>query len=264
MASPRTLACALARAFLAGPLTETSMLARGQLLLGRKPRWLKGLIRQILEGMPPGIRPKEAELASYLRLCPSFERAFRKGNSFPIKGDRLTSTLPVMAPAEGAPQRWDVPDITDYASLADLLQLDLSQLLWLLHPGENGKHYHCHWIAKRSGGRRLLESPKPLLKRTQRHLLQRILPHIPVHSSSKGFVPGSSLLSYVQPHASKPTVLHLDLANFFPSITRARILRLFLTVGYPESIAEALARLTTHRLLQKGQTLEFNQEETLL
>jgi hypothetical protein len=52
----------------------------------------------------------------------------------------------------------------------------------------------------------------------------------------------------VAPHVAQPFVLTLDLAEFFPSITAARVGALFRTAGYPESVARLLAGLCTNRV----------------
>jgi len=150
-----------------------------------------------------------------------------------------------MVPALGAPQSWQLPSLTRLADTAEWLGLETSQLLWLTRHG--GKdHYHHRWIPKRRGGWRLLESPKPLLKRTQRRILDALLHHIPVHEACHGFRPGGSIRQFIAPHTGQNVVLKIDLADFFPSVTAARIFRIFLNAGYPEHVAQVLTRLTTH------------------
>lgn len=48
------------------------------------------------------------------------------------------------------------------------------------------------------------------------------------------------------PHVGKRVVLKIDLQDFFPSISVARIQALFRTVGYPEGVADLLAGLCTN------------------
>ena len=49
---------------------------------------------------------------------------------------------------------------------------------------ERLKHYRYRWIAKTSGGRRLLEVPKPRLKAIHRRILKEILDQISWSSGS--------------------------------------------------------------------------------
>ena len=64
----RELGAALAAAFLAGAWTETAMVRRGGEALSPRPRWLRPVVRRVLEAYPrpPADRPRE--LASYIEL----------------------------------------------------------------------------------------------------------------------------------------------------------------------------------------------------
>ena len=52
--------------------------------------------------------------------------------------------------------------------------------------------------------------------------------------------------SYVSPHVGRSVVLKMDLRDFFPAITAARVTALFLEAGYPEPVARLLAGLGTN------------------
>ena len=108
------------------------------------------------------------------------------------------------------------------------------------------RHYRYRWMAKASGSLRLIESPKPRLKQTQRRLLDLVLAHIPPHEAAHGFRAGRSVSTFVAPHAGRSVVLKMDLRDFFPSITAARVVAIFLTAGYPEGVARLLAGLCTN------------------
>src|SRR5207245_1991937 len=47
-------------------------------------------------------------------------------------------------------------------------------------------------------------------------------------------------------HVGKRVVLRMDLQDFFPSISGARIQALFRTIGYPEAIADLLGGICTN------------------
>ncbi len=138
-----------------------------------------------------------------------------------------------------------LPSLPNLTSLAKFLNLRHDDLNWLLSPRHH--HYHEQWLPKRKGGRRLLESPKPLLKQCQQTILKNLLNHLPPHEVATGFRVGHSILDFVQPHTQKPLVLKMDLKDFFPSLGRRRIKRLFMSLGYRESVAYALSSLTTTR-----------------
>jgi hypothetical protein len=50
----------------------------------------------------------------------------------------------------------------------------------------------------------------------------------------------------VAPHAGRPVVLKTDLKDFFPSISKPRLVAVFRTAGYPEDVAQGLASLCTN------------------
>jgi len=86
---------------------------------------------------------------------------------------------------------------------------------------------------KRSGGVRLIESPKARIKELQRRILSEILDLIPVHPVVHGFVKRRSIVSFAAPHAGKRVLLRIDLQDFFPAFPAARVQALFRTLGYP-------------------------------
>ncbi len=115
-------------------------------------------------------------------------------------------------------------------------------------PVEPLRHYRYRWMAKRSGSLRLIEAPKPRLKRLQRRVLDAILARIPPHEAAHGFRPGRSVLSFVEPHVGRSIVLKMDLRDFFVSISAARVIAIYLTAGYPEPVARLLTGLCTNTI----------------
>ena len=159
-----------------------------------------------------------------------------------------------MAPAAGPPGSWPVPVIATPGALAEFLGIDLARLEWLADcqareraaRPEPLRHYRYRWMAKASGSLRLIESPKPRLKQAQRRLLDLVLAHIPPHEAAHGFRAGRSVSTFVAPHVGRSVVLKMDLRDFFPSISAARVVAIFLTAGYPEGVARLLAGLCTN------------------
>ena len=70
----------------------------------------------------------------------------------------------------------------------------------------------------------------------------------PPHEAAHGFRRGRSVRSFIAQHTGQAIVLRFDLRDFFPSVTRARMVALLLTAGYPESVALRLAGLCTARV----------------
>jgi hypothetical protein len=159
-----------------------------------------------------------------------------------------------MCPAAGPPRKWKVRPLRTIGELAEWLNLMPEELNWLADqrtqeqrlPEGRLRHYLYRWHPKRDGSARLIESPKQLLRAIQRRLLREILDRIPPHEAAHGFRRRRSVLSFVEPHIKRDVVLKLDLKDFFPRIPRARIIAIFLTAGYPESVAEVLTGLCTN------------------
>ncbi len=112
-------------------------------------------------------------------------------------------------------------------------------------PSPTLAHYHHRWIAKARGGWRLLEAPKPHMKRIQRWLLRNVLAPIPVSDVATASSPGRSVRTFVAPHVGRAVVVRMDLQDFFPSVSRAACAAVFRRVGYPRRIAATLAGLCT-------------------
>jgi RNA-directed DNA polymerase len=140
--------------------------------------------------------------------------------------------------------------------LADWLDLPLGKVAWLIDrfsPGyrpetEQRSHYHYRWLKKRTGGRRLIEAPKATLKAVQEQILSDILDQVPPHAAAHGFVAGRSIVSNASPHAGRSLLLKFDLENFYATVTFARVVAIFRSIGYSREAAIWLGRLTTSAL----------------
>jgi RNA-directed DNA polymerase len=152
--------------------------------------------------------------------------------------------------------RYSFPVLRTPEQLAQWLELPIGRLAWLVHryaddsrpQSEREAHYHYRWLSKRSGGRRLIESPKRTLKQAQRRILREILEKVPPHDAAHGFSVGRSILTNARPHVKQAVVVKFDLANFYPNVTFARVTAIFRSLGYSRETAIWLARLTTSAL----------------
>ena len=160
-----------------------------------------------------------------------------------------------MAPTPGAPGIVaSCRQSTSPIGLARFLELAPNELRWFADcqgrersaSVEALRHYRYRWVPKPSGSLRLIEAPKPRLKQLQRRVLDEILRQIPPHEAAHGFRPGRSVLSFVAPHVGRTIVLKMDLRDFFVSITSARVMAIYRTVGYPEPVARLLTGLCTN------------------
>ena len=208
----------------------------------RKARWVKPLVDSLCREFAGSHRPSARVLSDHILAQPVFLKAWEKGNV------QLTEECfeARMAPAPGSPRTWKIPEITTLGDLADILNLHPDDLGWLISRGKTEHYHHCWHTKPKTNRLRLIEIPKTLLLDAQRRILRLILDPIPPHEAAQGFRQGCSVRDFVEPHTGKDIVVRIDLEDFFPSLGAARVLNFFLTTGYPESVSQALTRLTTH------------------
>ena len=161
-----------------------------------------------------------------------------------IQIERLVIAEHRMRPAAAA-ANWPVPPIPTLGALADWLWVEYGELDWLADLKNLSHNYSRRLLTKRSGGVRVIESPKLRLKKVQRQILAYILNAIPTHEAAHGFVIGRSTKTFAAPHVGQEALVRLDVQDFFPSIRRSRIQTFFRTAGYPESVADALGGICT-------------------
>ena len=244
---------ALARTFLAGERTVAQIVARGDEMFGRRWRWLRPLAQRYLKSFDNRTRPRHREVIQFLLQDRGFQRAWSKyANELSI-GQWLTEPQQ-MQPAPAA-TTWTIPAIESSTSLASWLEVSQGELEWFADLKDlerrrkdppQLRHYHYRVFSKKSGSIRLIESPKARLKELQRRILTLLLDEIPLHPAVHGFRRGHSIKTFAAPHLNQRVVLRMDLKDFFPSISRARVQALFRTAGYPEPVADLLGAICTN------------------
>ena len=86
-------------------------------------------------------------------------------------------------------------------------------------PGHRLDHGYHQWsLPKKSGGTRTISAPCPLLKKTQRALLDRLFNPLGVHPAAFGFVQGRSIKGNAAIHVGQEIVANVDVKNCFPSV----------------------------------------------
>ena len=238
MTGNRAFLTALARAFLSAEPTEVQLIAHAAQTLGEPWRSLPALARRFIRAFPPAkTRPRKRDVIQFLLR----DRSVRRRKI--AIGEWLTGP-PRMQPVPAA-ESWDVPRIETAGDLAGWLQLSVGELEWLADLKGLSTHYHYRKITKPSGGFRLIEAPKPRLKELQRKILSGILEKIPPHPAVHGFLKRRSIKTFVAPHTGRRVVLKMDILDFFPSISGARVQAFFRTAGYPEAVADLLGGICT-------------------
>jgi hypothetical protein len=248
----RSLLRALARSFLAGEPELEQIVARTSQMFGRPWRWLRPLTRRYIKAISGKTRPRQREAVQFLLRDARFERACSK-HVHELRVERWLPEAQQMQPIKAA-QTWDVPGIESVGALADWFWLEYGDLDWFADLKGLGyknshlllRHYHYRVLAKQSGSIRLIEAPKPQLKRLQRQILAGILEKIPPHGAVHGFVKERSIKTFAGRHVGQRVVLRMDLRDFFPSFAAARIQTFFRMLGYPESVADLLGGICTN------------------
>lgn len=148
--------------------------------------------------------------------------------------------------------QYGLPQCSTGAELAGLMGITLNELRFLTYTNQVSKvqHYQQFAIAKKAGGTRLISAPMPRLKRLQYWILEQILQPLALTEVAHGFVTGRSIITNAQPHLGQQVVINLDLKDFFPTISYARIKGVFAHLGYNHEVATLLALLCSEPVTQ--------------
>lgn len=152
-----------------------------------------------------------------------------------------------LLPDEAQLERLNLPRWLTEADLAAALGVSVPMLRhFSVHrERERVPHYVAFARPKKGGGERIIRAPKRRLKALQRALHAQLTARLPVHDAAHAFRPGRSIKTNAAVHAGARTVVKLDLAEFFPSITFARVRGYLIGVGYGFEVATTLAVLMT-------------------
>jgi RNA-directed DNA polymerase len=245
------IARALAAAFLDGEWKQDAMADRAATVLGRRPRWLGIVVREAHTAYR--FRPADAPRA----LAATVDGSLRSLDASGRLGRPPRSVPGAVFVTEMGRTRWPVPEAATTAGLAALLDLHPGELAWLAdrrgierRAPPRLRNYRYRWLARPAAPPRLIESPKALLKETQRRILHGILDRIPPHEGAQGFRRGHSAVTHARRHTGRDVVLRFDLEDFFASVAAGRVYGIFRAAGYPESVAHALTGLVTNAVPQ--------------
>lgn len=215
----------------------------------RKPRWLTALILQLLERFP--VPPHDARDALARALLET------GALSAPLDGGLLRRAIrhAVIDTPEMGAAKWPVVPLRTLGELERWLGVDAASLGWLAdrrgleHHAREPRvmNYRYQWVAKRSGGARLLEAPKARLKALQRRILADVLGPIPPHDAAHGFRQGRSVLTHARLHVGQAALFRYDLRAFFAEVKPPRAYGVFRAAGYPEEVARTLIALCTNQ-----------------
>lgn len=248
---PPLLASALALRWLAQTWTPRAMAAAArELLAENQRRRAASLARDALRAFPRAPHGEPSTLARWLGSRLEIRRG--PAGAGPPHAVRRWPVRPARPAERSAPFGPLVPPTI--GELGTLLGVDAAELDALVDVRSMGaratprqSHYAFTWIPKRTGGARLLESPKPRLRDAQRAVLDAILSKVPPHEAAHGFVRGRSVVSFAAPHVGRALVVRIDLEDFFGQVHAGRAQGIFRHIGASDTVARALAGLCTAR-----------------
>lgn len=194
----------------------------------------------------PRLLPKPGKRERHRNRKKLFDRASAR-RRFSLTMRSKDRKLSVLAADPEQLERYGLPVWHSEADMATALGLTVGQLRhFSMHRiAERTPHYVTFAVPKRSGGMRLIHAPKRRLKAVQRKLLGLLVDRLPVHDAAHGFRHDRSIRTCAEPHVGKRVILKLDVKDFFPSLTFARIRGYFIAMGYGYSVSATIACLCT-------------------
>ncbi|MGE3803657.1 MAG: GYF domain-containing protein [Gemmataceae bacterium] len=173
--------------------------------------------------------------------------ARRRATDIVFLGRGVSKWLDQRTSDAGKLESLGLPVLSTPAELATALGLSIPRLRWLAFHNEVAErvHYVQFTVTKKSGGLRTLSAPHKTLKAAQHWILQNIVNKLPAEGAAHGFLAGKSILTNAAPHVGQAVLLNLDLENFFPTVSFARVRSVFRRAGYSGAVATILALLCT-------------------
>ena len=133
--------------------------------------------------------------------------------------------------------------------VADILEIDLKTLNYIIYRINDSQKYREFTIQKRDGTPRIIKAPIRSLKILQSKLnkIMQLIYQEKGKNSAHGFINGRSIVTNANPHVGKKQVLNLDLKDFFPSINFGRVRGMFnKTFNIGIEAATTLAQISCH------------------
>ena len=111
---------------------------------------------------------------------------------------------------------------------------------------DHSSHYKSRNLTKKSGkGFRTIHEPSAPLKSLQRVILDNCLPEAASSDISNAFEKNRSTVSAAHVHIGARSVIHVDVKDFYGSISSKDIYKVFSLLGYPKLLALELALMTS-------------------
>lgn len=113
---------------------------------------------------------------------------------------------------------------------------------------ERDQHYSLQYLSKKNGGVRTIAVPDADLYSHQRFIWHHILRFLPISDCAYAYRRGVSMKSCAIPHTNRETVIHLDIQDFFGSITENMVFCcLERETGYSKRLVDFLSRFCCYK-----------------
>ncbi len=170
-----------------------------------------------------------------------------KRTKAPFLGVGVSTRLTFEGGDSAALSQRGLPTLNTLADIAVAMNMTSEDLVWLCYERSTTEtdHYTRFEIPKRSGGVRLISSPKPKMRLAQSWINQSIVEKLTPSRYCYAFRPKISILDNAKQHLHKSVIVKLDVKDFFPSITFNRVRGYFEYLGYNPGVATVLALVST-------------------
>ncbi|MDX7081672.1 reverse transcriptase family protein [Serratia marcescens] len=137
-----------------------------------------------------------------------------------------------------------LPVIFEFQHLSLLLGITASALAQtIINPEKSYRSFH---IKKKRGGCRVINAPYPLASHIQKWINTNILSKIKIHESSFAYKKYSNAHLHALQHIDTNETLKIDIVDFFGSIKKINIIRVFRELGYADNVSLYLASACTY------------------
>jgi RNA-directed DNA polymerase len=179
------------------------------------------------------------------RLLRAAAWAETKKTDIPFLGTLVSAGLSKTETRDSQLTAQGLPLLRTSTEIAEAMGITVPELRFLAYDRRTSSvsHYARFTVPKKTGGERHISAPMPRLKRAQHWLLENILNKVALHDVAHGFRPQRSIVTNARPHLGAPTLVNVDLKDFFPTLLLPRIKGVFRSLGYGEVASTIFALL---------------------
>lgn len=141
-------------------------------------------------------------------------------------------------------------EINSRQDLADLLNISLQKLTYILYAKHPDQYYQSFTIPKKTGGVRTIDASTGDLKSVQKKLAEHLSGAYSNNNISHAFKKGKSIITNAKSHRNKKFILTIDLNDFFHQFHFGRVRGFFAknrNFKMPISLATIIAQLTCYK-----------------